>query len=430
MLLSFLLGNPPPLPNWNPLNHWRGQKPQQKQIQPIGQYQGDKGSLVLSTVAFHEPSVFTDAVDEFISSRKPHASARKLAFLCAYNASPNVRNGRGETMLTEAIKREHRPTMGYLLRQPGLNVNRANEAGQTPLILAVLNRHWAVAKRLIDRGCDVQAKDALGKTAFDWLALQGESRPLASLLKRADGAITDTQKTQWMNRALRQAQRIDRLSNHSTAYKQNRLWNACIYGSLTDLMTAYQAYPCLTDLRSAELSPLTLAAGNGHLDQARLLLALGAPIDQAGRSGVTPLILAAYCGQEEIVPLLLRAGAGLERKNHQGRTALILAAQSGRANTVELLLKANANPNEADREMNTALTMAAQHGEIEVVRKLLDCPRLDLSDQGRMAARFARKANHAAVSSLILERLAMVENRENCGYLRGVWLRFRDFTEG
>lgn len=430
MLVSFLLGNPPPLPDWNLLNPRREQKPPDKQVQPIGQYRGNQGKLVLSTIAFHEPSVFVDSMDEFISSQKPRPSARKLAFLCAYNASPNVRNERGETMLTEALKRDHRPAIAYLLRQPGLNVNRANEDGQTPLILAALNRHWDVAKRLIDRGCDIQATDSLGKTVFDWLALQGEPRPLDSLLKRADEAISDTQRTQWMNRALRQAQRINRISNQSTLYKQNRLWNACVSGSLTELVTSYQAYPCLTDLRSAELSPLALSAGNGHLDQARLLLTLGAPIDQAGRSGITPLMLAAYCGREEMVQLLLRAGAGVERKNHQGRTALILAAQSGQAGAVEILLKANANPNEADRGTNTALSMAAQHGEIGVVQKLLDCPRLDLSSQGRNAARSAKKANYPEVSALILERLAIVENRKNCGYLRGAWLRFRDFSEG
>jgi hypothetical protein len=57
-------------------------------------------------------------------------------------------------------------------------------------------------------------------------------------------------------------------------------------------------------------TPLHLAAGKGHIDVVKLLLAKGAMADVKTNQGQTPLHLAAEGGHKEIVELLLAAGKG------------------------------------------------------------------------------------------------------------------------
>lgn len=422
MLVSFLVGNPPPPIDWNSFIP----KQNPSTIKPIGRYTGDKGHQVLSTIIFQEPSIFEDAVDEFLASTKRNKSARKLAFLQAYGANINAINALGDPLVIQALKDGNRIAIDFFLSQPGLNINKADHYGQTPLTIAILKRQWEAAARLIQRNTDRPKKDDLGKTAFDWLALQGEPAQTKRLLALAGKKVSKSQKLKWMHRSQVQQKYLERLRKASYGERESRLWNACTTGNLSDLMTVHRLFPYHMPLLDNELSPLAVVAGNGLLDHAKLLLTLGASVNQSGRSGLTPLMIAAFCGNPDMLQLLLDNGAKIEEKTVLGQTALFLAASGGRPQTVELLLKANADPNLMDEEDMTPLELAAHYGAAEVVQKLLDCPRLNLSEQGRSAARLARKSGYPEVSQTILEQLARVENRANCGPLKNLWLSFWD----
>ena len=57
------------------------------------------------------------------------------------------------------------------------------------------------------------------------------------------------------------------------------------------------------------ISPLYIAAQNGHLDVVRHLVEVGADKDQAQNSGATPLYIAAENGHLDVVRLLVEVGA-------------------------------------------------------------------------------------------------------------------------
>jgi ankyrin repeat protein len=75
---------------------------------------------------------------------------------------------------------------------------------------------------------------------------------------------------------------------------------------------------------------LMLAAGDGHLAAAELLLDAGADVNAREASGWTPLLLAALLGHADVVRLLAERGADLSAVTHRGDTALLLTTSNMR----------------------------------------------------------------------------------------------------
>ncbi|XP_022103404.1 ankyrin repeat and SAM domain-containing protein 6-like isoform X2 [Acanthaster planci] len=104
-------------------------------------------------------------------------------------------------------------------------------------------------------------------------------------------------------------------------------------------------------------------------------------VDADGGEGLTPLQIAAGNGHEDIVRLLLMRGASLDRQNLYGWTALMQAASHGHASIVALLLQNKADPNIKNKFGATALTAAAHYGHISTTRVLLGLGYLDLNER-------------------------------------------------
>lgn len=387
----------------------------------------EKARLVLSLAVSVQPSIFGDALDEFLNAGKDNASARKLAFFTAYGANINALNPKGDPPLTQAIKARNRAAIDFFLRQPRLNVNRTNQFQQTPLTIAILNHQWNTVERLLQQGANPIIKDDLEKNAFDWLAIQGQPKKLKKLAALCKEPLPDPSLENWKERSEIQLQRRQRFQAEPYRQKKQLLWNACAQGSVSNLFFARQLFPDTTPLLNNELTPLAIVAGNHSLKRAKLLLGMGDSVNQTGRNKTSPLMLAAFASGPKMVQLLLDAGAEIDYRSKRGQTALCLAAIGGMPEAAEVLLKSGANPNIADEEGFYPLDYAVQHGEADVVEKLLACPRLDLVNQGRSAERRARKNGYPEISASILRQLAIVENRENCGLLKNLWLTLWDY---
>ncbi|KAI8716277.1 HET domain-containing protein [Fusarium sp. LHS14.1] len=125
--------------------------------------------------------------------------------------------------------------------------SRHNIGGQTPLQWATTNGHKAIAKRLLEKGATIEAKDSDRNTPLLLAAYNGHEAVARLLLEK--GATIEAKD-----------------SDGNT--------------------------------------PLSLAAGNGHKAVARLLLEKGAIIEAKANNGITPLSLAVGNGHEAVVRLL------------------------------------------------------------------------------------------------------------------------------
>eukprot|EP01051_Picozoa_sp_SAG22_P006540 SAG22_NODE_432_length_10559_cov_29.404225_4_plen_217_part_00 len=94
-----------------------------------------------------------------------------------------------------------------------------------------------------------------------------------------------------------------------------------------------------TDVIVRSLTPLYIASKNGREDIARHLLEHGAAVNIPDDFQTTPLGAAASEGHEAVVRVLLAHSAAVDTVNSDGQTAVFLAANSGRAAVLVPLLE-------------------------------------------------------------------------------------------
>ncbi|MDH4162887.1 MAG: ankyrin repeat domain-containing protein [Nitrospirota bacterium] len=188
----------------------------------------------------------------------------------------------GATALQAAVdvpnlKEEHVAIIRILLEK-GADVNSRNAAGRTPLLLAAARGRTEIAEMLIDRGADPNALDWSGDFALRSAAAGGQAKLIALLAQKGAGLRT----------------------------------------ALPDGVT-----------------PLMEAVQHGHLAAARTLLDLGVPVNAVAANGSTALGRACAAGSVEAANLLLQRGADPESifpppalTLMNGKTIAIKAAKS------------------------------------------------------------------------------------------------------
>jgi len=110
-------------------------------------------------------------------------------------------------------------------------------------------------------------------------------------------------------------------------------------------------------------TPLMVAASQGLLSVAELLVRHGASVQTTGIRQMTPLHEAASNGQAAMVKYLLYQGAQVDAETTDGATPLMCAAAWGSIEVLQLLLKSGANRTKTDRTGSTASEIAREKGE-------------------------------------------------------------------
>lgn len=125
------------------------------------------------------------------------------------------------------------------------------------------------------------------------------------------------------------------------------------------------------------ITPLNLAAAEGHVVIFKLLLKHGAFLDSATANGVTPLLSAVYHGKTAVMQLLASLNkdkpnvVGLDRPDDAGKTPLILAAGRGFDGVVKVILAHGANKDARDIAGMSTMAHAAKKGYSAVAEQLL-----------------------------------------------------------
>jgi ankyrin repeat protein len=292
-----------------------------------------------------------------------------VSFLISKGAAVNVRATANDwqNQMTNEPRVQYRPTGGLTpllyaaragcqgcveaLLKGGADIDLPNPDGMTPMMMAIDNSHFEVARHLLDKGANPNTWDWWGRTPlYVVVNMRGGPdsnpgpHPPASIL--LINALLDSGVN----------------PNHQLNMLQpSRNGNS---GRFKD------------DLLNTGATPLLRAAQTFDNDVVKALLAHHALVDLPSAMGVTPLLAVAGIGTRTTAGVL---GPGPPAN-----------VETLSMETMEILLKAGANVNASvtdttsltariartstmtDREGQTALFFAAQNGRAALVRFLLD----------------------------------------------------------
>lgn len=124
--------------------------------------------------------------------------------------------------------------------------------------------------------------------------------------------------------------------------------------------------------RGWESTPIHYAAIYGHTEVVLLLLKRGADPNIGNGDAGSPFWSALSRGQKEVVKVLLDVGADPNITDSHGRTSLHIASSKGYEDIVKLLLESGVDPDRADDHGTTPLETAVDMGFRKVAEKLID----------------------------------------------------------
>lgn len=318
-----------------------------------------------------------------------------------------------DNMLLQACKNNRKSVVQTFLKRGGVDVNKRDESGNTPLIYACMKNARDLVKMLLDNGADVNlgnqqdclplhfaaeagspeiielltgagadvnCMDRNGRTPLMVMARHGRTDAALKFIQNpdVDRKIKDNDNHMAIDYATYSGLRelVKALSqteeNHTDAYGNTTLHHACWneQGQVVKVLLEKDK-DSVNKLNDDGESPLILAVKRSNLVITDLLLSAGAQPECADLNGVMPLHIAAENGDLFVAKSLLEAGAGIDAKTGEGQTPLILAAGKGRNDFTAMLIEAGADVNSVDNKQHSALYYAAEAGFTEIVEQLL-----------------------------------------------------------
>ncbi|TKS70646.1 Protein phosphatase 1 regulatory inhibitor subunit 16B [Collichthys lucidus] len=236
---------------------------------------------------------FTNNVALVNASKR--GSPEDLRYLLKNNVSPDLCNEDGLTALHQCCIDNYEEMVKILLDR-GASVNAQDNELWTPLHAAATCGHAGLVKILIADGADLLAVNSDGNMPYDLCE---------------DDPTLDIIETAMANRGITQE-----MINETRASTERRM-----LGDIQELMRQGEEVN-QQDSQGATL--LHIAAANGYVQAAELLLEAGARMDLRDSDGWQPLHAAACWGQMHVAELLVSHGASLNAKTFLEETPIDL----------------------------------------------------------------------------------------------------------
>ncbi|GFT78825.1 uncharacterized protein NPIL_531972 [Nephila pilipes] len=295
----------------------------------------------------HEPvgNMVTDE-HNFIS---PQTVARNryldlVEFLLKNESDVNKKNNAGRTPLHLAVVTGCQELVILLLRYNAL-VNAEDDKKVSALHLSAAFGHEHILTTIIEAGGDIHAKDIKGYTPLHRAALSGHLPIVRFLI--AKGADINATSVDGIT-----ALHMSTDKKHSEIVKLFLRSKANIYA-----------------IDSFGNTPFYLSTANGTSE---LYLTEEIDINFRNDDGYTPLHEAALCGDENLVKYCINRCCNVNVQCSPGFTALHFAAEGGRLKIVELLLRNGSNINAKEKNGHTALDLAVVNNCESIVNVLLN----------------------------------------------------------
>ena len=313
--------------------------------------------------------------------------------------------------LHQAVRVNDVKTVDALIKR-GADVKAATRYGVTPIQIAAMNGNATIIRRLLDAGAPANSATPGGETALMTAARTGKAEAVTLLLDRganinAKDSVRSQTALMWAVTEnhpdivkLLVARGADVKAQTTIATPKGEYVAARAGGASGNGIIRQRALPT----KDGGMTPLLFAVRDGNVAMTRLLLELGADINQASGNHTAPLLIALLNGQVALATELLERGADPNIVDDYQRGALFAAIELRNFNhdkypfmysdgrdpldLIKALLAKGANANQrsettpvhglmqfdgswANFDGQTPFIRAALSGDIEVMRLLL-----------------------------------------------------------
>ncbi len=289
---------------------------------------------------------------------------------------------RNETLLHIAA-RYNQPEMVKLLINKGLNVNAVNQAGNTPLHLAVFSGSYALIESLFKHGADYQLRNQRGRTALEYVSY-GKNPEIYNLFLAKDKDILNYKSAEgagllhWAATAGDTAGFAYLLAKGLDAKTEDNNGANVVHWAYSNgdiIMLRYLKNMGLDYnlVSSKGFSPVTVAMMQKNLKTIEILLEVGLTVNQKFPPENSTLFIEA-CNLDaiEIADYLAEKGADINAVDANGFSALCWSVNNNRPLITKFLLEKGANVNIMTNDGRTPLLIALNHDSLNVIKQLAE----------------------------------------------------------
>ncbi|KAJ5825472.1 hypothetical protein N7474_002610 [Penicillium riverlandense] len=316
--------------------------------------------------------------------------------------------------MNPTLSRRRRP------REPNFNTSidltAADSASIPPIIKAAQAGSRDEVERLIDRGCDIEARHWQSRRNALLVASHCGKEEIVDLLVQHNARLDVTDGSNWTALHLAASRGhcgvlevilADSDILEATNIKnQTGLWVAADRGQLNALQMLINWGAEINARAENHMTALHAAAKRGDDEVVQILLSHGADMEAMDGSMMTALHYTCLGGHLEAMEIVLHHRANMEAPGRNRKTPLICAAEAGRLRAVERLLQKKASLDSIDDTGMTALHWAAYNGHEQIIRLLSDRRKSlgTVNSMGRTALHLAVMQSQFAVVELLLRR--------------------------
>ncbi|XP_046330941.2 ankyrin repeat domain-containing protein 17-like isoform X1 [Haliotis rufescens] len=276
-----------------------------------------------------------------------------------------------------------------------VDINRRDDIGKTPLIVAAWKGRRGVFGLLVSRGADASLQDANSNNILHWASHGGNvdmvqcviSRRLVDINSRGNHGYSPV-----MMAAERGHKEVVTLlaqegcdMSHVTNGGNNILHVTCTGGDVT--MVKCLLLMNIVDINSRgtnERTATMMAVLKGHSAVFELLVSEGSDLSPVSSNNNNILHEACEGGDVSIVNYIISKGVvAINSRGKYDRTPVMVAAEFGHTNVLELLVREGGDVNVRSSEGNTILHAACLGGHVKMVCHVLSTTRVNVNARGK-----------------------------------------------
>jgi uncharacterized protein len=254
------------------------------------------------------------------------------AYVVALSTAASAQDGFAP--LHQAVRANDLTTVDSLIKG-GADVKAVTRYGVTPMHIAAMNGNAAILRRLLRAGADVNTVTPGGETALMTASRTGNVEAVSVLLERganvnAKDAVRSQTALMWAVTEnhpdvvkLLAARGADVKAQTAITQPRGEYTPARAGGASGNGIIRQRALPT----KDGGMTPLLFAVRDGNVAMARLLLELGADINQTSGNRTSPLLIALLNGQVTLAMELLERGANPNLTDDYKRGALFAAIE-------------------------------------------------------------------------------------------------------